>query len=186
MWRIGRVAIALGMLASSAMAAGPEFFSGSSGPWTIKGYKSADGKNPACAMQVDWADGSNWAIYKDLKDDEIYFIVQNVDWFFPESVHKKTGSARLNFYFGQEVIGAPIHFEVLGKDTIRMRNVESNKFTPMFMKGTRMALIMPDNYQNIGTPLRGSSEAVMQTLQCIESAKRINLYPELPSADVKL
>jgi hypothetical protein len=92
-------AIAAMTLSPAAVTADDRyFFEARSSNWTIQGQKSVNSINPTCSAEMKWTDGSFWTIYHDLKDQELYLVVRNVDWSFSRSEQeRKEFSARLNF-----------------------------------------------------------------------------------------
>ncbi len=133
------------------------FFEAQISNWAILGQKSVDSRNPTCSAEKTWTDGSFWTIYHDLKDQEPYFVIRNVDWSFSRSEQdRKEFSARLNFRGARGGLeGGAVSYEILSKDSIRVRNLYRDRFVPQFMKFANMLLVMPGSHDNLGVDLRG-------------------------------
>jgi hypothetical protein len=158
-----------------------EFFTRDSGSWRVVGFKATKELHPHCALTTNYPDGSEWTIYRDLKDAELYMIIRNVNWEFPAEVRETTMEARLNFMGNRgTVTGGTLTIEVLNKNTVRARKLTPEKVALPFMQFAKMAVIMPGNYTNLGANLMGSSEAIQNLSQCIDVSKTVALYP--PSA----
>ena len=137
---------------------------------------SSKNLNPSCYAAQSYKDGSEFRLIRDLKDGELWMIIQNVNWDMvdkPESVF----NMQINFYRGNDVKPMTFDYVVLNKNTIAIRNIiKDGSFLPAFMIADRMMLIMPGSIPNAYIPLNGSRKAIEQVAECIRSARDKNLW----------
>lgn len=151
------------------------FYRNNVGPWTVLGKGPTDKLSPICSMQYNFRDGSYALFIKDLNDDEIYMLFSNVQWQIIDKPGKYDG-IRLNFYTSNGVEGDNIDYELLSKNTIRLRNLNS-RFIELFAIGNKIELIMPGNIENAQMPLTGTRAAISAMVECTKSAPKFGSSP---------
>jgi len=159
----------------SPAAAGDVFYSTSTnGGWDIVGEYNDLKLNPACYIKRDYADGSKFMMIKDLKDGEIYFMNRNVEWNISDEPGKKDGyQVRLVFYKSNgEVSGGVVQYILVNKNTIRVPDLNVEKFVKSVFEYARMVLIMPGNIQNAEITLNGTRDAISKMSDCIDVSSK--------------
>jgi hypothetical protein len=182
MKKLVSTSLAAMLFASSAFAAGKEFFfvDVRPGPYYVKGV-TADVNggtgNPACYAEINYRDGSRFQLIRDLADGELYIYMHNSNWNIsdPSVVYQ----LRANFSRNNQVVnGVNFSYNLVNKNTIVIRNIDKDRFIPLFTGNQRMLLIMPGNIQNAEVDLTGSSKSLAEISKCIDVARGVDLYPE--------
>lgn len=166
---------------SSAFAAGQEFYNVDvrPGPYYVKGVTAdTDGGsgNPACYAEVNWRDGSRFQLIRDLADGELYIFFRNSTWNIADPAG--TYQLRANFHRNGAISGLNFQYTLVNKNTIVIRNIRKEQFLPLFNSNQRMIFVMPGSIQNAEVDLTGSSRALTEISNCVEAARRVDLYPE--------
>lgn len=140
------------------------FFKGQNNGWDVNGIHQRDKLNPVCRADKNYNDGSQFSLIKDLADNELYIVLVNNSWNIADPPGQY--SARINFHSGSRVTGAQMTYELLNKNTIRVRNIVQNRFVPDFMNYSKMVVIMPGTIPNAEINLTGSSNMISLMAQC--------------------
>jgi hypothetical protein len=138
--------------------------------WIVHGVTGDSTLNPACKMETRWSDGSFFTLIKDLKDGELYILIQVMAWNIvdPPGI---LATARMNFQVGGSVTGAAATFELLNKNTVRFRGISGERFLPDFDSATSLTIIMPNNIPNVFVNLTGSSAGLEAMSNCMRAYK---------------
>lgn len=156
-------------LFSTVALAQSAFFSTQNKGWEVVGYPQRNELHPVCRGERNYNDGSQFALIKDLADEELYIVLMNATWNISDAPGNYT--ARINFYSGNRVTGSHIQYELLNKNTIRIRNITAEKFLPDFMGFSRMVILMPGTIQNAEINLNGSTDLIAIMSDCIRVFK---------------
>lgn len=140
------------------------FFKGQNNGWEVNGIHQREKLNPVCRADKNYNDGSQFSLIKDLADNELYIVLVNNSWNITDPPGQY--SARINFHSGNRVSGAQMTYELLNKNTIRVRNIVQNRFVPDFMNYSKMVVIMPGTIPNAEINLSGSSNMISLMAQC--------------------
>lgn len=147
------------------------FYQGSQqGSWNVFGNAGSATQNAACVAEVTWDDGSKLQLIKDLISGEIYIWFQNMEW----NVGDPPGTYpfRMNIVDrAGNVVGGDMNYELVNKNTIAVRGLDAETFIPPFMGMSELRFIMPGDIGNAYVPLNGSTAAVEQLLQCMDTFK---------------
>jgi opacity protein-like surface antigen len=174
--------LAVMLFSSSAFAAGKEFFFSDvrPGPYYVKGVTAdvtGGSGNPACYAEVNYRDGSRFQLIRDLADGELYIYMHNTTWNISDPVG--VYQLRANFTRNNQVVnGVNFSFNLINKNTIVIRNIDKDRFIPLFTGNQRMIFVMPGSIQNAEIDLTGSSKSLAEVSRCIDVARGVDLYPE--------
>lgn len=165
---IGAV-FASAMLFTSAAFAQMTFYETKIRDWIVFGKPQQEQLNPSCNGQRNYQDGSFFSLIKDLADGELYILFHNVSW----NITDNPGNyqMRINFYKGNSVSGLTATYELLNKNTFRIRSIDPSKFLPLFMDFSRMVFIMPGSIPNAEVRLDGSTGVVAAMSDCVGQYK---------------
>lgn len=153
------------MLFTSAALAQNTFFHTNIRDWIVYGINNSEPLNPTCNGEKKFGDGSFFTLIKDLADGELYILFHNVSWNISDSPGNY--QMRINFYRGGSVVSMTATYELLNKNTLRIRSIDPTKFLPSFMQYQRMSLIMPGSISNAEVILNGSTNVVAAMSDCI-------------------
>lgn len=140
------------------------------GGWVVQGDSGDSTLNPVCRMQTNWQDGSFFSLIKDLKDGELYILLQANSWNIidpPGSI----ATARFNFHSGNTISGGPATFELLSKNTVRFRGLHAERFLPDFDRASNLTIVMPNTIPNVFVNLTGTSDALQAMSACMKAYK---------------
>jgi len=140
------------------------------GSWNVQGDAGDSTLNPVCRMQTNWQDGSFFTLIKDLKDGELYILMQVNTWNIidpPGSI----ATARFNFHSGNTISGGPATYELLNKNTVRFRGLHSERFLPDFDRSSSLTIVMPNTIPNAFINLTGTSDALQAMSNCMRAFK---------------
>lgn len=140
------------------------------GSWNVQGDAGDSTLNPVCRMQTNWQDGSFFTLIKDLKDGELYILMQANTWNIIDPPGS-TATARFNFHSGNTISGGPVTFELLNKNTVRFRSLHSENFLPDFVRASRLTIVMPHTIPNVFINLTGTSNALEAMSNCMKAYK---------------
>ena len=165
---IGAV-FASAMLFTSAAFAQMTFYETKIRDWIVFGKPQQEQLNPSCNGEKGYQDGSFFSLIKDLADGELYILFHNVTW----NITDNPGNyqMRINFYRGNSVFSLTANYELLNKNTLRIRAIDPSKFLPAFMDFSRMVFIMPGTIQNAEISLAGTTAVVAAMSECIGQYK---------------
>lgn len=163
------IGIAAVCFMSTVAIAQSVFFQTQNRGWEILGIPQRDQLNPICRGDRNYNDGSQFSLIKDLADEELYILLINNSW----NITDKPGqyNARINFHSGNRITGANMTYELLNKNTIRVRNITPDRFLPDFMNYSKMVIIMPGTIQNAEIDLNGSTDLIAIMSECIKTFK---------------
>jgi hypothetical protein len=166
------IAALLLMISATSTFAQQVFFSAPSvrGSWDVQGDVGDSTLNPACRMQTNWQDGSFFTLIKDLKDGELYILMQVNTWNIidpPGSI----ATARFNFHSGNTISGGPATYELLNKNTVRFRGLHGERFLPDFDRASSLTIVMPNTIPNAFINLKGTSDALEAMSACMKAYK---------------
>jgi hypothetical protein len=177
------VTLAAMLFTSSAFAAGKQFYNVDvrPGPYYVKGVTAdVDGGNgnPACYAEINWRDGSQFQLIRDLADGELYIFLRNNTW----NISDQAGNAyrlRMNFFNRSgNISGLNFEYNLVNKNTIVIRNIKKDQFLPLFANNVKALFVMPGNIENAEIDLTGSSRSLEEISKCIDAARSVDLYPE--------
>jgi hypothetical protein len=177
------VTLAAMLFTSSAFAAGKQFYNVDvrPGPYYVKGVTAdVDGGNgnPACYAEINWRDGSQFQLIRDLADGELYIFLRNNNW----NIGDKSGNTyrlRMNFINRSgNIAGLNFEYYLVNKNTIVIRNIKKDQFLPLFANNVKALFVMPGNIENAEIDLTGSSRSLEEISKCIDAARSVDLYPE--------
>lgn len=161
-------------MTTSAMAQG-FFFEKSIPGWIIVGKPKQNELNAVCILEKGWRDGSMFSIFKDLNDGELYIVVTNNGWEIQDNPGQY--NMRINFHYSNGAVnGSGAVYELLNKNTIRIRGIKADMFLRDFVNGKVMKFIMPGSINNIEVPLDNSTAGIDVMIDCIKSFKNIKEY----------
>jgi hypothetical protein len=165
---IGALAATTMFFASAAFAQ-MTFYQSTIRDWSIMGKPRENQLNPSCSAEVKYQDGSFFTLLKDLADGELYILFRNVQW----NISDDPGNyqMRINFYNGNRVVSLDAVYELLNKNTLRIRGINPERFLPLFVDFSRMLFIMPGNIQNAQVSLTGTSAVVAAMSECMRQYK---------------
>lgn len=177
--------IAIGLVAGLCSSKAQEFEMGYRFYWnrlsednnfTVAGATYKDGSNPDCSARTVWPDGSDFFVFKDLKDQELYLRLKNVNWELSDKPGT-TGTLRINFRAGGRVAGGDYTFIVMNKNTIAVPDIANQgQFMQNFASFAYMQFVMPGNIPNAEIPLRKPKETMAALAEC---ARKFKADPEL-------
>lgn len=157
------------MLFTSAAFAQNTFYHTNIRDWIVYGISNNEPLNPTCYGEKKFQDGSFFTLIKDLADGELYILFHNVSWNISDSPGNY--QMRINFYRGGSVSSLTAIYELLNKNTLRIRSIDHSRFLPLFMEYQKMALIMPGSISNAEVLLKGSTNVVAAISDCISRYK---------------
>lgn len=167
----------LGLLASVFLftsAQAETFYLENINTWVVFGQTQEDDYNPACSIYTRWGDGSSLKLVKNLDDRNIYMIVQNMKWKMPGPSNLPLPIA-LNLHFeDQSMMGSIIQYMTLSPNMIVIPNL-NDLFIVKLSDATGISMTMPNNYENVATPLRDTKLAVEKLADCVQKSKSIDL-----------
>lgn len=173
------------LFTSSAFAASSEFYNVDvrPGPYYVKGATAdaESNQNPACYAEVNWRDGSQFQLIRDLADGELYIFFRNITWNISDA--PGVYSMRANFHRNGSIRGLNFQFKLVNKNTIVIRNIKKEDFIPLFSGNQKLLFVMPGTIQNAEIDLTGSSKALQEISKCIDAARTVDLYPEGQSSN---
>jgi hypothetical protein len=145
------------------------FFEQQSGSWTVYGKPKTGDLNPSCNGERKYQDGSFFSLIRDLDDGELYILFHNVAW----NISDNPGvyQMRMNFYKGSSVVSLSATYELLNKNTLRVRALNVERFLPPFIDYSRMVFIMPGNIPNVEVKLDGTRSVVSDIVKCVSQYK---------------
>lgn len=149
------------------------FFVNQSKNWFIQGIPKRDKLNPICRASYFWNDGSEFNLIVDLSDGELYILFINNAWQINDNINN-IYNFRINAHTGNTIKGFNAEYELLSKNTIRIRDINV-KFMDVFAESNELRFIMPGNILNAVISLDGSREAVNQINNCIRLYKQNNI-----------
>ena len=174
------VTLAAMLFSSSAFAANETFFREDvrPGPYYVYGvtFDPEKNSNPACYAEVTWRDGSKFQLIRDLADGELYIFMQNMTWNIsdPAGVYR----LRANFSRGSQISGINFEYNLVNKNTIVIRNIDKDRFLPLFTGNQKMTFVMPGSIQNAELDLTGSSRTLGEVSRCVDVSRGVDLYPQ--------
>lgn len=145
------------------------FYKNESRHWIVEGVPKRDQLNPICRATTSWNDGSEFNFIIDLVDGELYILFINNSWDIGDPVNKFY-NFRMNVHSGNNIRGFNGEYELLSKNTIRVRNIDK-KFVDYFADADEFRFIMPGSINNAKINLTGSGHATAQLSQCVKSFK---------------
>ena len=172
--------LSFGLMTSSTLAGEPFFtVDVRPGAFYVHGVKADASikQNPLCYAQVEWKDGSEFQLIRDLADAELYIFFKNHTWTINDT--PDTYQMRINFSKNGSLNGGMnINYNLVNKNTIVIRNLPKDKFVSMFMNSSKMTMIMPGTIQNAELDLAGSNKAIQEISNCVDAAKKVDLFPD--------
>lgn len=156
------------------------FYSQNTSGWHVSGIPQIGELNAVCRANKNFNDGSQFSVIKDLADGELYMFLQNMAWNISDAPGVYT--MRMNFHKGNKITGSNIQFELLNKNTIRIRNLNSDRFINDFMDYSKLVFIMPGTINNAEIPLNGSTNATLALSDCVKNSK--NMKPRAKGMDL--
>ena len=63
------------------------FYQNRSKNWYVEGRNKVDQRNPVCLVSYTWRDGSEFVMYRDLADGELYAVFQNNSWNITDDIN---------------------------------------------------------------------------------------------------
>ena len=155
----------------STLSYADTFYNKKNGVWNVVGVVNEGELNPSCYSLTTWRDGSEFRLIFDLADGELYILVINNQWNIVDDPGKY--NLRLNVFINNTIVGDGGVFELLSKNTIRLRGMP-NQFIELFSHGTKLQFIMPGSIPNMEVNLKGSSQAVDFMIECLNMYKAGN------------
>lgn len=147
------------------------------GGWVVYGKTAYGNAPPHCSTERTYKDGSRIAIFFDLDDGEVYAGFQNIAWQIGDVVNAFY-EMRLNFHYADgKVQGRERPYELLNKNTIRLRHLDGEGFMQSFIDAKELRLIFPGTIENVTIPLNGTRDTRPKMLACVELALKTNLHP---------
>ena len=133
--------------------------------WQVWGKPKHENLNPSCNGEKQYQDGSFFSLIRDLEDGELYVLFHNVTW----NITDDPGNyqMRINFYKGRDVVSLPAVYELLNKNTLRIRAINPDRFLPPFLDYSRMVFIMPGSITNAEIGLTGTRAVVAEMSKCV-------------------
>lgn len=169
------LAFALLIATSTASLAQGYFYNKNIPGWTIVGRQKQNELNAVCAIEKVWNDGSLFTVFKDLNDGELYFLMTNNSWEIRDNPGLYT--MRMNFHYSNGTVnGGIISYELLSKNTIRVRNLKANVFLNDFVGAKTLKFVMPGTIMNIEIPLNNSSIGIENMVDCVNSFKSVREF----------
>lgn len=170
------------LFTSSAFAANQTFFAEDvrPGAFYVMGVTAdaAKGKNPACYAEVNYGDGSQFQLIRDLADGELYIWLHNAQWNIRD-VPGSTANLRANFRRSNgQVESLTFTYKQVNSSTIIIRGIFKDRFLPLFTGSQKMTFAMPGTIQDAEVELLGSSRAVSELSRCVDASAGIDLYPD--------
>lgn len=156
------------------------FYSQNISGWNISGIPQVGELHPVCRANKNFDDGSQFSVIKDLADGELYMFLQNMGWNISDAPGVYT--LRMNFHKGSRITGSNIQFELLNKNTIRIRNLNSDRFINDFMDYSKLVFVMPGTINNAEILLNGSTNATVALSDCVKNSK--NMKPRAKGMDL--
>ena len=159
------VTLFVSLFLTTSVFADSLFFRDQRNGWDVFGFHQRDKLNPVCRADKNYNDGSQFSVVKDLADSELYIVFHNSSW----NITDQPGlySARLNFHSGRRISGFQMTYELLNKNTIRIRHLVANNFIPDFVNFSKLDVIMPGSIPNATINLTGTSNLISLMSQCI-------------------
>lgn len=157
------------MLFTSAAFAQNTFFHTTIRDWIVYGKDKNEQLNPSCNGEKKFQDGSFFSLIRDLADGELYILFHNVTWSITDSPGNY--QMRINFYRGNTVASETATYELLNKNTLRIRSIDPSRFLPLFMEYQKMLFIMPGTIPNAEILLNGAMNVVASMSDCISRYK---------------
>jgi hypothetical protein len=172
------------LLFSFAAVAQTRFYNSVVRDWTVRGHHQHGELHPTCIAEKNFQDGSFISMVKDLADGELYVLYQNTAW----NIADNPGNyqMRINFYASRSapVVSHLAQYELLNKNTIRIRNIDSKKFLPTFVEYLKMSFIMPGSIPNVEFTLAGSREMISVMSDCMGQFKESLNVPTKPGMNL--
>ena len=163
--------IALSVMAITTSVMAEElFYRNTINGWYVLGNRQDKNLNASCYMEKVWNDGSSFMFVKDLVDGEVYIMLRNNQW----EIADKPGnySMRINFHYTNGTVsGGWATYELLNKNTMRIRGITANKFLRDFVGANKMVFVMPGTINNVEVSLQNSSVGVDLMFECIAISK---------------
>jgi hypothetical protein len=153
------------MLFTNVTFAQTTFFQTSVRDWIVYGNDQNGPLHPTCNGEKKFQDGSFFTLIKDLADGELYILFHNVTWNITDSPGNY--QMRINFYRGNSVTSQTATYELLNKNTLRIRSIDPSRFLPSFMEHQKMVFIMPGSISNAEILLNGSLNVVSAMSDCM-------------------
>lgn len=151
-----------------------DFYTQTSGYWTINGQTGSADANPACYIEYAWQDGSVFQLIKDLEDGELYIYFENITWNIVDEPGYYT--MRMNIYYPDGKINAGNYdYYLIDKNSISIPQLDVKDFIPSFMQGSELRMIMPGDIENSELFLQGSSDAINIMSDCISKSDQVQL-----------
>jgi hypothetical protein len=153
--------------------------------WYVGGNLNTT-RNSACFAHVEFKDGSNAEIIRDLVDGELYLRVQNMSWNLEAGVDDKM-KLRLNMHRGNAVVnGGTLDWAIVDKTTIIMGDIGIKEFMDGLWKSDTIRLIMPGNTSNAAIYIGRSHDVINALAECIKKFGPMDKPPNLaaPTAPV--
>lgn len=163
------LALTFSIVFTSAAFAQSLFFQTQLREWNVYGESKNGELNPACKGQKTYQDGSTFTLIRDLADGELYILFQNVTW----SITDNPGNyqMRIVFYKNNSAFNLTAKYELLSKNTLRIRAILPEKFLPPFMDYSKMLFIMPGSISNAEITLAGSAGLIAAMSECVRQYK---------------
>jgi hypothetical protein len=152
----------------STLSYADTFYNKRNGVWNVVGVVNEGELNPSCYALTTWKDGSEFRLIFDLADGELYILMINNQWNITDEPGRY--NLRLNVILPNTVFGDNGVFELLNKNTIRLRGMPI-KFVDIFSQGTKLQFVMPGNIPNVMVDLKGSSQAIDFLSECVNVYK---------------
>lgn len=146
------------------------FYSAQSKNWIVEGVPQRNKLSPICRATTTWNDGSEFNFILDLDDGELYILFINNSWDISDPVDK-VYTFRMNVHSGGNIRGFNGEYELLTKNTIRIRNIDK-KFVDYFAEANEFRMIMPGSITNARVILNGTQTATAQLNQCVRAFKK--------------
>lgn len=150
------------------------FYRNGSGQWSVMGHGGNDKLNPACIMQTTWTDGSRLSVIQDLSDGELYINLEYMKWNI-EGPYNTNHNMKIIFYSGRSSVALDGIFNLHSKNSIMIRGIKHESFVDIFADADKMSFVMPGTVPNVDIGLRGSSDAIQYTKQCMNASLKENL-----------
>lgn len=180
------ISFAAAVCLSTTALADPFYGHNAAQKWYVFGHTTESELNASCVARTTWLDGSVFSLIQDLVDGEMYIVFTNNQWQIAEEPGT-TGQIRVNFHGARnEIVGSgTMQFQLLNKNTIRIREIYQQKFLPDFAAAHRMIFVMPGTVSNAGVPLEGTRMAIESLFQCISASKKVPNLNERPKTKGK-
>lgn len=158
------------ILLSTTVYAADLFYNKNINGWFIGGNNKNKELNASCFMEKRWNDGSSFMFIKDLEDGEVYVMMNNNQWIISDNPGNY--NMRVNFHYSNgRINGGNAVYELLNKNTIRIRGIKSESFMNDFVSASKMIFIMPGTINNVIISLENSSLGVDNLIDCVKVYK---------------